>query len=133
VIDLEVPPCVVDYLPVARMVRGFYRHYLLQERRDMVADVLDQLRLLIGRAGNENKPRASNRIGHLLQKIVVLGRLAAANALRFVVKVARRVIRVDDQSVYLGGVEVEDARLVMVDPDYRMEVCRHWNPRWCSF
>ena len=38
-----------------------------------------------------------------------------------------RTIGVYLQPVRLGRVEVKDARLVMINPDYRMNVFRHWS------
>jgi len=89
----------------------------------MATDVLHELRLLVGRTGDENRARIGNCLRHTLQEGLVFGGVATADALRLVVQMSRRLVRTDHQAVDLAGVEVEDPGLVMIDPYHRMEVC----------
>ena len=40
---------------------------------------------------------------------------------------ARGTIRVDHQPVHLGSAEMKDPRLMMINPNNYVEVCRHWS------
>jgi hypothetical protein len=84
-VGFEMPPRVVHELPVAWMVYSLDRDNLLYERRRVLTDVLHKLRLFVARASDEDCARIRQRVGDPLEKVVVLGCISAADALRLVV------------------------------------------------
>jgi len=131
VIRSEMSPCMRDELTVARVSYRLHRDNLLYEGGSMATDVFHKLHLLVGRTGHENRARIGNCRRYPLQEGLVFGGIATADALRLVVQVLRGMVRVDHQAVDLGGVEVEDPGLVMIDPYHRVEdadmrVCVPW-------
>ena len=80
-----MPSRVVDELPIAWVVHGLDRHDLLHEPRGVLTDVLDQFGLLVGRARDKDDPRIRHRARDPLEKVVILGRVSAADALRLLV------------------------------------------------
>jgi hypothetical protein len=68
----------------------------------MVFDMLDQLCLGICRSGNEQGSGIDDGLGHALQEIVILGRVAAADAVGLVVDMARRIVGVQHETIDLS-------------------------------
>ena len=91
----------------------------------MAVNVLHQLGLCIGRAGDEDGARSGDRIGDRLQESLILRGMSAADGVRLVVDVSRRMIRVQHQPLDIGRAEMKYARFMMIDPDDRMIVLVH--------
>jgi len=125
---MEYAPRMVEQLTIAWMVHGLDRHDLLDQGRSVLPYVLDELRLLIRRTGDEHRSSIGNRVGNTLQKRMILRRMSAADAVGLVVEMASRSIRVNDKLIRLGGAEMKYPRLPMIDPDYRV-IMSHLTPR----
>ena len=88
----------------------------------MSRQVARQLGLGAGRADDQDRPGSGQRVRHAAEELLVGRRVAAADRVGLVVKVHVPVMRADDGAVDLIGIEMEDLRLVMIDPDDGVEV-----------
>src|SRR5262249_61857972 len=92
------------------------------QRRVVMMDVLDELGLGVGRSRDEDGARIRHGFDHAMVKVLILGRMAAADRVRLVVKVTGGIVRMKDKLVGVGGVEMKKAGLAMVDPDHGVEM-----------
>jgi len=83
----------------------------------VLMNVLDQLGLGVGRAGDENGISVGERFGDGVKIVMVRGGVPAANRIRLVMNVFGRMLRMDDEPFDIGPTEMKNARLPMIDPD----------------
>jgi hypothetical protein len=122
VFGLEIMSGVSDELRVAWMIDRLDADDLVHQLRIVLADVLDELGLGIGRTSYQNRAGVGNRLRHRLQKRMIFGGMAAADGIGLVVDVPGRMIRVQYQLVDVGWAEMENAAFMVIDPDDGMKV-----------
>jgi 23S rRNA pseudouridine955/2504/2580 synthase len=115
---------VVEKLAVGWMVAGFDPFDMRLDCRMLLRDEFGELVLLFARAENKDRAGVSNRLGDGLEVLAVL-RYPVSRALLATMDVADRVIRPDDSLVRLIDAEVENARLLVVDPNDRVKMMGH--------
>ena len=114
---LEVFPRIRNKLRVARMIDGFDTDDDVHELRNVVMYVVDQLFFCVRRPRNKSLTRVSDRLGGRLQ-IVGVGRgMPTADAVCSVVDMPGRMIRAQDEQFNVGCVEMENARLAVINPN----------------
>ena len=104
------------------MIDGFHPDDHRHPLRIVLVNVLEQLGLGVGRPGYENRARVCNRIHDGVKIIVIFRSMSASDGVGFVMDMSRRMIGMQHQSFDVRRVEMEDAGLVMVDPDDGMLV-----------
>ena len=92
-IRLKILAGVGDKFPVGRMVDGLNARDLGTQRRHMSFDMLDEFNFGICRSCDQDGTRIGDGLCHALQKLLILRRVAAANAVGLVVNVARGIVR----------------------------------------
>jgi len=113
----EVMSSVGDELPVAWMIDGFDSDDDPHQLGIMLADVLDQLGLGVGRAGDENRVGFGEGFRDGMKIFMIRGGVPAADRIGLVMDVLGRMLRTDDEPFDIGPAEMKNARLSMVDPD----------------
>ena len=71
VFGFEILARVRHELRVARMIDAFHADDLLCQLRIVLADMLDELGLGVGRAGDQDRARIRDRLGDRLQKRMI--------------------------------------------------------------
>ena len=122
ILGLKVVSGVSDELRVARMIDGLDAGNDLHQSRVVLADVLDQLGLGIGRSGDENRAGVGDRLSDRLQEGVIFRRMSAADGIGLVMDVSCRVVRMQHQFFDVGRAEMKYARFLMVDPNDGVEM-----------
>src|SRR5580704_16055524 len=112
---LQIATCVSHKLMVRGMIRRLDAFDLDHHFRVRMLDVLDELGFLASWSDDEDSAGVGDRPGYFLEKILVLGSVAAADRVRLVVKVANRILWAHHQLVHVSRVEVKYARLSVVD------------------
>jgi len=113
---------VGDELPVAWMIDGFDSDDNFHQPGIMLADVLDQLGLGIGRPRNKNRAGVCDRLSDRLKEGVILRGVPAPDGVCLVMDVPGRMIRVQNESLDVRGAEMEHARFMVINPNDRMIV-----------
>lgn len=106
-----------DERAIAWMVNGFDAGDQLLSLRIVLLDVLDQLVLPVGRPRDEDGTGIPDRFPNRLKVGVVFCGISAADGIGFVMEVPCRVFRMQNKFLHVRRVEMEDARLAMIDPD----------------
>ena len=122
ILGLEIMPGMGDELRVARMIDGFDAGDDLHQSRRVLVDVLDQRVFGIAGPGNQNRAAVGDRSDDGLQEVAILRGVPAAQRVRLMVNVPRRMIRVQHQPFDVGRTEVEYAGFMVIDPNDRMKV-----------
>jgi hypothetical protein len=107
------------------MIDGFHRRNGVHHLGIMAVNVLHELGLCIGRAGDEDSGRAGNRLGNGLKESLILRGMSAADGVRFMMDMFGRIMRVENQLVDFARAEMKYASLVMIYPDNGMIVLVH--------
>ena len=107
---------------VTRMVEGFDAFDLGLHRRIMTGDMIKEFGLLVGRPGDQDRASFGEGGDDLMQVFLIFARVAAADGVRLVVNVTRRVVWMYDDDIGVRRVEMEYAGFVMVDPDDSVEM-----------
>jgi hypothetical protein len=115
-------PGVGDQFRVGWMIDRLDADDILHQPGGVLVDVFDQFVLGVARPGYQDRAGIHNRSDDGLKEMVVLGRVPAADRVRFVVDMPRRMVRVQHQPFDLVGTELEHAGFVVIDPDDRVEV-----------
>jgi hypothetical protein len=87
--------------------------------------MFDEFCFRVRRPRDEYSSGTRNGVCHVLKEILVLRRVAAADAVGLMVNVARRVLWVQHDAIDLCNVEMKDARFAVVDPNDGVIVARH--------
>ena len=87
------------------MIDGLDPGNMLDQLRIVVMDVLHQLGLGVGRTGDEDFACVGDGGGNLVEEILILGGMAAADRVRLVMDVAGRVVRVQHETVDIVGLD----------------------------
>ena len=103
-------------LPIGGMIHGLHASDLCREVRLVMLDMLREFRLCVGWPGDEDRTGVGDRFCDLLQERVVLWRVSAPDGVGLVVNVASRSVRVDDETIHLGNIEMKDPSFVVIDP-----------------
>ena len=122
---LEMIACVSDDLAIGEMVDCFDTRDLRLQQWHVVRDMLDELSLRVCGAQDEDRPGAGHCVRHVLQVGMILGRMARADTVGFVVNLVGRIMGTQHLLIDLRDVEMKHASLVVVDPDDRVKVVRH--------
>ena len=104
-------------LRVARVIDAFNPDDLLRQLRIVLADMFDQCRLGVGRTGDEDRARIGDRLGDRVKKGLIFRGVPAADRIGLVMNVLGGIVGVLHQLLDIGRVEMEYARLAMIDPD----------------
>jgi hypothetical protein len=123
--DLEIFSGIGEERPIARMIDGFHRRDGVHHLGIMAVNVLHQLGLGVGRAGDEDGARAGDRIGDRLQESLILRGMSAADGIRFVMDMSGRTMRVENHLIDFRWAEMEYARFMMIYPDDGVKVLIH--------
>ena len=119
---LEIFSGIGDQRTVARMIDGLHRRNDVHQFRLMAVNVLHELGLCIGRAGDEDGAGAGDRIGDRLQESLILRGMSAPDRVGFVMDVSRRMIRMQNESFDVRWAELENTGFVVIDPNDGMVV-----------
>jgi hypothetical protein len=114
---VEVFSGMRDERCVTRMIDGFDPDDDRHPLRIVLVDVLDKLGLGISRPGYENRARVCNRIHDGVKIVVVFRGMPAPDGVGLVMDMSGRMIRMQDEPFDIRRAEMEDAGLVMIDPD----------------
>lgn len=109
-------------LAVRRMIESFDALDLGFERRGMLADMVYEHRLFVRGTGDENGTCVSDCIRDVLKKGLIFARMSAADGVRLVMDVADGILRMNDDRIGLGCVEVKDTGFVVIDPNDGVEM-----------
>ena len=104
------------------MVDGFHADDDLHQGGIVLADVLDQLGLGIGRPRNENRAGVCDRLRDGLKESVILRCMPAPDGVCLMVDVLGRMIRVQHEPFHIARAEMEHACFMVIDPNDRMKV-----------
>jgi hypothetical protein len=102
--------------------RRFHSGDELRLLRGVLVDVLDQFRLRIRRPGYKYGARVCDGVRDGLKIVVILGRVPAPDGIGLVVDMSGRMVRVNDESFGVREVEMEYARLAVINPDDGMKM-----------
>jgi hypothetical protein len=91
----------------------------------MELDMLDELCFRVSGPRDEYSSGIRNGVCHALKEIVVLRRVAAADAVGLMVNVASRMLWMQHDAIDLCNVEMKDARFAVVDPNDGVIVAGH--------
>jgi hypothetical protein len=116
----EVVPSMIDKLTITRMINRFDSGDSSCQTRTVLFDVLEQFRLCVGRAGDQDHAGIGNRFSHPLEKVVILSSMPTTETIGFVMQVPGRMIRMDDELVGVRCVEMEHAGFAMIYPNHGM-------------
>ena len=112
---------------VGRMVQSLDSGYPSREMRIVILDVFGQL--VFGARGSNDENRAGVRHGlrRVLVELMVGRRMAGIARIRLVMQVLVRVGAANRLRVVLIGIEIEDLRFPMIDPNHGVKVLAHWS------
>ena len=115
---VEVVTDVSDDLPVRRVARALDAHHVARDLGRVVLRIPEQVELCHGRAQQEDRLGTGEEREDLVKEVRLVGRVIARFRQLFlgmaVDVVSRRVHRL---FVERRAVDVEDARLIVIDPD----------------
>ena len=114
---------MIDKLTITRMINRFDRGDSSRQIRTVLFDVLEQIRLCVGRTGDQDHSGIGNRFSHPLEKVVIFSGMPATDAIGFVMQVPGWMIRMDDELVGVRRIEMEHAGFAMIDPNRGVIVC----------
>jgi hypothetical protein len=124
-VGVKDPTRVIEELPVGRMVDCFDSGNLGMNLRRVALHVLDELRLGVGRPGNQDDSGVRHGRCHAMQEVLIFRGVPAADGTGLVVQMPGRMLRMHDAFVRFKGIEVKDPGLVMVDPHGGVKVGCH--------
>jgi hypothetical protein len=104
------------------MVDSFDGRHSRCQIRTVLFDVLEQFRLGVGRAGDQDHAGIDNGLGHSLEKVMIFGGMSTADAVGLVMQVLGWMVRMDYELVGVRRIKMEDTRFVMIDPNHGMIV-----------
>jgi len=113
---------------IAWMIQSLDAGNPLRQFGTLLLNVVLQLRLGIGRTGDQKCPGMRKRFEDAVKEFLVDPKMSAAGGVGLVMQVLAREMRMKDRSIHIRGVEVKDFRLAMVDPDNGVEVLAHNDP-----
>jgi hypothetical protein len=115
--SFEIFSRVSDQRTVARMIDRFHAGYGFHFVRLMLVNMLNQLGLGIGRAGDENGIGVREGFGDGAKVLMIRGGVSAPDRIGLAMDMFGRMVWMDDKPFDIGPVEVENARLLVIDPD----------------
>src|SRR5579871_4869230 len=121
---LEVLSRIGDELRIAWMIDGLHADNRAHQLRTVLANVLDQFGLFVGRPGDEDGTCVCNRFSHGLQIGMILRRVSAADRICLMVDVPGRMIGMKNEPLHVSRCEMKDPGFTMVDPDDGVIVMR---------
>jgi hypothetical protein len=107
------------------MIDRFDPSQAIDQLRIVPMDVLDQLGLGVRRAGDEHRPCVGDGGGDLMEKVLIFGDMPATQRVCLVMDMVGRIVGAENQPIDLRRIEMEDSRLMMIDPDNGMIMARH--------
>src|SRR5580692_5319126 len=90
----------------------------------MCANMLDQFGLCVGRSGDENCTGVCDRFGDCVKIVMIRGNVSASDRVCFVMDMPGRMIRLQNEPLYIRCVEMKHARFMVIDPDDSVIVVR---------
>jgi hypothetical protein len=100
------------------MIQRFHRRNSRYQQRLMALDVLEQFVLGIGWSADQHRTGSADGLHDLVEEMLILGAVAAADRMGLVMDVAARLLGVYHGALGVIGIEMEHPRLVVIDPDY---------------
>lgn len=130
VVIFEEPAGERQNLAVRWMTNGFYTSYFGFEPGGAAVDMAYQGKFFVGRADYEDRSCIVQRVCNVLEEIRILRGVAAADGVRLMMNMANWFSGPDHDLIGFRAIEKEDAGLVVVDPDDRVEMMlRHCDLR----
>jgi hypothetical protein len=120
--SVEVFSSISNQRAVARMIDRFDAGNGLHLAWFVLVDVLDQLGLGVGRAGDENGIGVGERFGDGVKILMISGSVSAPDRIGLVMDVLRRMLRMHDKTLDVRQAEMENAGFPVIDPDDGMIV-----------
>src|SRR4029077_15054364 len=77
------------------------------------------------RSGDENRSGRGKFLRHAFQEFLVKRHVTTVARICLVMQMRCRIATCDNSSMAVDAIEVEDSRLVMIDPDQRVKVMVH--------
>jgi hypothetical protein len=128
-VSLEMVTREGDELAIGQLINTFNTNDLGHQRRVMTGNVLDQLRPSLGGPGDEYRAGIGNGVRTLLKIDGIDSRVTAADSVGLMVDMTCRIVRVNNNTIGIGDIEMKNPGFQMVDPDDCVIVHGHK----CSF
>jgi hypothetical protein len=110
-------PRELQEFAVGGVIHRFDAHDARRDCRIVCLQVLEQLELGSGRTDNQDFVGILDRVGDRLVVRVILRQVARSDSALFVMQVLVLRLRMDDACFGIIGVELDDVRFAVVDPD----------------
>jgi hypothetical protein len=127
IVGFEERPRVGEQRTVGRMIKRLDRRYARHELRVLVFDMLRKLMLGVRWPGDQNLAGSRQGSNNFMEECLILRGVTAADGVRLMVDVPRRMLRMHHNPIGLIHVEVKYTRFVVINPDNRMKVLGHGN------
>jgi hypothetical protein len=124
-VGFEMFPRDSNKFAIGRMIETFNTGDLGHQRWMVTGDVLDQLRLGLGRAGDEHRAGVGNGLRDLRKVAGIDSRMTTADRVGRVMDLTLGILWVNDETIGVGAVEVKYPGFQVVDPDDRMIMTGH--------
>jgi hypothetical protein len=122
---LEVMASVGDERCIRRMVDRLNSSQPFDQLWVMSMHVFHQFGLGIGWSSGEHLAGIGDGDGNLMEEILILRGVTAADRIRLVMDMAGWIVGVQNKTVDVIGVEMKYPCLAMIDPDDCMIMCGH--------
>jgi len=119
-VGLEECARVGDEFTIGKPVKRFDTGNPCAHQRRVPRDMLDQLVFGLCRPGHKDCACIGNGLHYVVEEVMVLARVTAANAVGLVVDMLRGIVRVNQKLISLGDIEMKDAGFEMIDPNDRV-------------
>ena len=124
-VRFEVGAGVGNQFLVCRVIDRFDARNMLDEPGLVAMDVFDEFGLGNGRARDQDRMYVCQRCGYGVQVILVLGRMAGADAIRLMMQMLGWIVRMQHELIDAVAIEMKDAGFAMIDPDDGVAVAGH--------
>ena len=114
-----------DQIIVGWVIDRFDPGDVLDQLGLVTMNVLDQLGLGVGRAGDQDRMRVSQSARNAVEIVLILGRFSGADTVRLVVQVFGRIVRMLHELIDALAIKVKHARFAMIDPNDGVVVAGH--------
>jgi hypothetical protein len=119
-VGLEMVTREGNQLAIGQLINAFNTNDLGHQLRVMAGNVLDQLRLGLGGAGDEYRAGIGNGVRNLLKIDGIDSRVTATDGVGLMVDMTCRIVRVNNNAICVGDIEMKDPGFPGVDPDDRV-------------
>jgi hypothetical protein len=123
--NLEMPLGEGDDFGIAGMIGGFDRDYSIAGLRMMFANIFGEFGFRTRGPEDQDFAGIADGIQNLLEEWLAFMDMSAADRIGLVMYMARWHLGMKDDFIDAGKAEMENAGLLMVDPDGRVEMMLH--------